>query len=378
MTEKVVSTYRDGWQVRQEFGGPVGERAVLYDSFDRPHHTFMEPLMSVWTPNPATRWFAWARHSSYARVRAAYYLHAGLFGWLVSSAIIYRSVGYFLAASLAAISFSITGTLFHKRMKEARNGRNRRAEADHRDPQAGGTADPGGAAGTASAGTGLAVTAADLARLTIHTKTSTNVGPQMAPAIDTVHEDMPILAHRAARLVGGRGGMKLAALNRRDGNSKLLTFGVDEDAKCGCVDEEAIYRHSMRMAMSYSSSSRLSHSFSRACDPVPSLHGDCGWYAVPADVDAWHDDTTIDLLVELSGRVIEHEKGYRAEHQRVMEIHVPGCCYCGGRSEIAVFNSESAQLAGFTCGQCKPIGGNVSLVPVDAIERCLDVPVVHR
>ena len=55
----------------------------------------------------------------------------------------------------------------------------------------------------------------------------------------------------------------------------------------------------------------------------------CGYYAM-ASADGFGGDSGAALLeVELYGRVIVHERGYRASHQKILRIIVPSCIYCG-------------------------------------------------
>jgi hypothetical protein len=54
----------------------------------------------------------------------------------------------------------------------------------------------------------------------------------------------------------------------------------------------------------------------------------------------YSDRPHVDLLVELSGRVIEHETGYRAQHQRVIECRVPPCELCAGETHAVRFVGE--------------------------------------
>jgi hypothetical protein len=239
--------------------------------------------------------------------------------------------------------------------KEVHHGRNRRTEADNRDPQADGTADASGAASGVTAGTSTSVTThwgSYFAPMASYSEDAAVPAP-----IDTVQEDMPILAHRAARLIPKRGGLMLGSINKGE------VFGVDGDAECK-------YAHDPLALMGYYGTRT---SMPRPCDPIPGLHCQCGWYAVPADAESWHDDTTVDLLVELSGRVIEHEKGYRAEHQRVVEVRLPGCIFCGEQATVALFASDNAG-AGFACDDHIPF--DRIAVTVDAIAKRLGVPVV--
>ncbi len=63
---------------------------------------------------------------------------------------------------------------------------------------------------------------------------------------------------------------------------------------------------------------------------APEWYCSCGFYSwglhVPVADRRWTLDLPyVALLVELSGKVIEHERGFRAQHQRVVEIQVlPG------------------------------------------------------
>jgi hypothetical protein len=65
----------------------------------------------------------------------------------------------------------------------------------------------------------------------------------------------------------------------------------------------------------------------------------CGFYAVETDDELWRlgcDEPDLAVLeVELSGRVIEHEHGYRASHQRVRAIRMHRrCSRCGRAAEL--------------------------------------------
>ena len=65
----------------------------------------------------------------------------------------------------------------------------------------------------------------------------------------------------------------------------------------------------------------------------------CGFYAVDNDDDLWRlgggDPELIVLDVELAGRVIEHEHGYRASDQRVRSVALPRrCVRCGREAEL--------------------------------------------
>jgi len=245
---------------------------------------------------------------------------------------------------------------------EKRHGRDRQTAEDHPDPQAIGTALSNG--GTFN--------------ITFDPSTNTFASvnspigleaARLASELDVVHEEMPILAHRAARLSHARGGMTFAALNRKAGD-KPVTFTADEDATCRCGFDDPVGLSYLSLSTTVAN---LMAGGSRH-SVVPAVNGRCGWYAVPSDVDAWHEPNTIDLLVELSGRVIEHEKGYRAEHQRVVEIRLPGCWLCGQPSTHALFDTDECRR--FAC-EYHLAPGLVAVCAGD-IQRVLNVPVVAQ
>lgn len=63
---------------------------------------------------------------------------------------------------------------------------------------------------------------------------------------------------------------------------------------------------------------------------VPAKHCSCGFYAYKDNDDAKNHDQHGNFLVKVvaSGRMLEHEKGYRYGHQRVEEIVVGNCFLC--------------------------------------------------
>ena len=109
----------------------------------------------------------------------------------------------------------------------------------------------------------------------------------------------------------------------------------------------------------------------------------CGWYALPLGVPAPNYSPTthyVDLLVELSGRVIEHETGYRAQHQRVLEVHVRPC-HCGSLDVTHVI-MRNTELNRSVCGRClrslKREKVQTDHVSLDEISRQLEAPVLAQ
>lgn len=69
----------------------------------------------------------------------------------------------------------------------------------------------------------------------------------------------------------------------------------------------------------------------------------CGFYGVKpgVEVDGYEPDRNSTVLdVELYGKVIHHEKGYRAEKQRIMAVRLGGCggFLCEKPPELLVFD----------------------------------------
>ncbi|HVE28357.1 MAG TPA: hypothetical protein VNC22_23275 [Sporichthya sp.] len=137
------------------------------------------------------------------------------------------------------------------------------------------------------------------------------------PELEVVQSEIPILAHRAAVIGLNRKGLHLASLNFNN-----IPLEEDMDAVC-------------RKCSSYYDPWAVSKNHD-----APDPDCQCGFYAVPADVDAWHSMGTVDLLVELSGKVIEHERGYRAQHQRIVQMYVPRCPLCHEPSEFVYLQDD--------------------------------------
>lgn len=150
--------------------------------------------------------------------------------------------------------------------------------------------------------------------------TSPEETKKVVPELEVVQGDMPILAHRAALIALDRKGLHLASLN-------FSAPRIDQDMDAIC-----------RKACSYYDPWAVN-----AAHKAPDPDCQCGFYAVPADVDAWHSMGTVDLLVELSGTVIEHDRGYRAEHQRVIQMYVPRCPICREPSEFVYLMDNASQ-----------------------------------
>lgn len=85
----------------------------------------------------------------------------------------------------------------------------------------------------------------------------------------------------------------------------------------------------------------VSHATCELGEPhdAPNPKCTCGFYAVGTDEELWRlgsgDPELIVLDVDLSGRVIEHEHGYRASHQNVRRVSIPPrCVRCGREAQL--------------------------------------------
>lgn len=85
----------------------------------------------------------------------------------------------------------------------------------------------------------------------------------------------------------------------------------------------------------------------------------CGFYGMVnvADVPTHYGPVLLD--VEFSGRVLIHQKGFRAQHQRILEIHCPGCWYCGAET-VAFWLREGWSGGG---GKSSPSWASVVWIP---------------
>lgn len=187
-----------------------------------------------------------------------------------------------------------------------------------------------------------------------------------APEPEVVESDLPILATRVASLRFDGSPRHWGALNQG------TSFGVDADASCNVSDR-------WYAVATWGSTAAVPRPRRHE---APDLKCQCGFYAVPADVDPWadtHDYVT--LLVELSGTVIEHEKGYRAQHQRVIECQLPACQFCGREAEV--LDVREARMFTATCeahvATVPPehAGTGRVLLSVADVEALLPVPVTR-
>jgi hypothetical protein len=73
---------------------------------------------------------------------------------------------------------------------------------------------------------------------------------------------------------------------------------------------------------------------------APDASCTCGFYAVEHEEELWrlgsYEPELAVLDVDLAGRVIEHEHGYRASHQRVLHVTLGNVCVRCGRAAVSL------------------------------------------
>lgn len=243
---------------------------------------------------------------------------------------------------LGSIAFGLAGATIQVETRK-RNVRHRQAKKGSLDTQA-----------IQKAGDiAYAAWTSPLASFPHATYTGTSLTEQ--PELERVESDMPILAHRAAGLTVMPTSAPFMTVSGKG------SFGVDTEAHCAAQRYYDVKYGSDR-------SRKDRHK-------APGVNCECGLYALPTDLAPTYEGPSyVTLMVELSGTVIECERGYRAEHQRVIECQIPPCAYCGRQADLIVVNKFQMEQA--TCAAHKPVDepGKV-YVAVDDLR--LPVPVTR-
>lgn len=146
---------------------------------------------------------------------------------------------------------------------------------------------------------------------------------------------------------------------------KLARLGVEQDR---VVLRPAFYR---QLGEAYGA--RAHATCALADHDAPAADCSCGFYAVADDTHLWRlgaDEPELAVLdVELAGRVIEHDHGYRASHQRVTHVRFHGVCVrCGKRAETFTHRRFGSLVP--SCRRCprRPMD-------TDVVSASLEVPV---
>jgi hypothetical protein len=175
------------------------------------------------------------------------------------------------------------------------HGQYRQAEEDSRHPDS--RSEPGSATHARAA-----ADARDRARRTTPTHGAGHEPAVSAPGIE------PIVATKVAWLTRVDGSIRFSPLYER---TLTEPYGAVANAVC-----ELGRQHT-----------------------APSTECGCGFHAVSSREDLWRLNTSAGVIVldvELAGRIVEHEHGWRAEHQVVLGAHLPARCPRCGRPVAGV------------------------------------------
>lgn len=166
--------------------------------------------------------------------------------------------------------------------------------------------------------------------------------------------DVPIIAYKCAALIWRPGGLFALASYGGFTDSAVQT---DADARC--------------LSRTYDFVSGRSRP---ALHEAPGVSCKCGFYAVRT-VDearaAGYGLVTLD--VELSGRVVVHERGYRAQHQRVLRVHLPRCWFCGDEASVVEVVADSTPPAPRPLCAAHAAHGDIT-VPIDKVMSEFGLP----
>lgn len=141
-----------------------------------------------------------------------------------------------------------------------------------------------------------------------------DVAPVPQPSLEVVQQQEPIRAWRGLRLCAERATVHLAPLNGQYG-----IFKPEDRAICHAAND-----YLCRLTYSAYANARYNLPVRHE---APGTNCDCGFYAVKDESGC---QGGLHAEVDLYGRVIEHDYGYRAEYQRVMCVVIPRERYCAG------------------------------------------------
>lgn len=209
-------------------------------------------------------------------------------------------------AALSAVALLEAGlTVLNVHNARRAHGRSRSTEANSSDPEAGG--------GTYN----MAVSALG------PTFPAANGEAGTGPGLEVVEQAEPIRAWRGVRLLAAGNTVELRSMNQDHG----ALIAKEEAAKCHATTP-------FRAA--------LSGDRRRPEHEAPAVGCSCGFYAVVDRADAY--GTTL-AEVDLYGTVIEHEKGYRAQFQRILSVRIKraqclGGFLCDATPELLAFPAD--------------------------------------
>jgi hypothetical protein len=144
-------------------------------------------------------------------------------------------------------------------------------------------------------------------------------------------------------------------------------------ARLGVEQQRVVLRPAFYRQLGEAYGARAQATCALSDHEAPDADCSCGFYAVADDAQLWRlgaDEPELGVVdVELSGRVIEHDHGYRASHQRVTGVRFHGVCVrCGKRAETFAHRRFGGLVP--SCRRCtrRPI-------ELEDVASSLEVPV---
>jgi hypothetical protein len=172
--------------------------------------------------------------------------------------------------------------------------------------------------------------------------------------------DEPLRGVKAGQVAVLPSGVAFTALHASPGTGNTVAYAPQAEMRCLCGYAEQPSVMGVR---------RTGRWHER---PEPG-DGHCGFYAwKPGQPFPWMAGTWL-LEVDLYGRVIEHERGYRAQKQRVLRVSpVPEPC-CEPPFTLSYQPGDGRVTA--ACAACPPSQAASHAVSVERLRRLLNVEV---
>jgi hypothetical protein len=172
--------------------------------------------------------------------------------------------------------------------------------------------------------------------------------------------DEPLRGVKAGRVTVLAGGVAFTALHAGGASGRTVAYAPQAVMTCLCG-------HAEQPAVLGARRSARWHE-----RPEPG-EGNCGFYAwKPGQPFPWTAGTWL-LEVDLYGRVVEHERGYRAQKQRVLRISpVPGA-FCEPPFTLSYLPADGHITV--ACASCPPPPARGHPVSADRLRRLLNVEI---
>jgi hypothetical protein len=184
--------------------------------------------------------------------------------------------------------------------------------------------------------------------------------PQEAPLSASPVQDEPLRGVKAGRVAVLPSGVAFTALHAGHATGNPVAYAPQAEMTCLCGYAE------QPSVMGVVRSPRWHER------PEPK-DGHCGFYAwKPGQPFSWTAGTWL-LEVDLYGRVIEHEHGYRAQKQRVLRISPVPEPFCEPPFTLSYQPGDGRVTA--ACAACPPPQASRHPVSAERLRRLLNVEV---